>query len=154
MVNRTEDEIWHLLEQVPDPELPIVNLVELGVIRKVKVSGVKVKVTITPTYTACPAKKLFADLIREKLEENAISDIEIETQLSPAWSTDWLSAETLKKLNKEGVAPPTNSDKTVICPRCGSSETSQISRFGSTPCMAMYKCRKCLEPFSYFKCHR
>ena len=154
MVVLRESEIWQLLAQIPDPELPIVNLVELGVIREVKCNGDDVAVTITPTYTACPAKKLFADLVVEKLNEAGIKKVEIFTQLSPAWSTDWLGEETRNKLISEGVYPPTLGDATVVCPRCKSTDTAQISRFGSTPCMAMYKCNACLEPFNYFKCHR
>ncbi len=142
------------MEQVPDPEIPIINLVELGVIRDVKFDedDEKVTVTVTPTYTGCPAKKLFNDLITEKLRENDYHNIKIIEQIHPAWTTDWLSDETKSKLLKDGISPPTIGNKTIICPNCKSTNTKMISQFGSTACQSLYQCADCKEPFNYFKC--
>jgi len=147
-------EIWSILEQVPDPEIPVINLVELGVIRDVKKEGNKLIVTITPTYTGCPAKKLFEDLIIEELKKNGFDEVEIINQLSPAWTTDWLSQETRQKMMDEGISPPTDNDAIIKCPNCGSNNTKMVSRYGSTPCQSFHSCNDCLEPFNYFKCHR
>lgn len=147
-------DIWELLKQVPDPEIPVINLVELGVIRNVEQSPEgKVIITITPTYTGCPAKKLFEDLIREKLIENGLVNIELVTKLNPAWTTDWLSDETKEKMMREGISPPTPEDRVIQCPNCKSTNTKMISQFGSTPCQALHSCNDCMEPFNYFKCH-
>ncbi len=151
-----EQNLWELLKQVPDPEIPVINLVELGVIRAVEVSETKnptVIITITPTYTGCPAKKLFEDLIREKLIENGFNQIKIVSKLNPAWTTDWLSEETKSKLMKEGISPPTENDCIVTCPNCNSTDTKTLSQFGSTPCQSLHSCNNCKEPFNYFKCH-
>ncbi|MCG8577310.1 MAG: phenylacetate-CoA oxygenase subunit PaaJ [Flavobacteriales bacterium] len=156
VVDKTQNtDLWQLLEEVPDPEIPIINLVELGVVRNVSRSedGL-ITVVITPTYTACPAKKFFEDLILEKLRENGYDKVEIITQLSPAWSTDWLSEETRQKLMKDGISPPTGDNQIVQCPVCKSTDTKVISDFGSVPCQSLYSCNSCKEPFSYFKCHR
>lgn len=151
--NKEHTEIWRLLEEIPDPEIPAINLVELGVIRAVDWSADKLIVTITPTYTGCPAKQLFDDLIREKLTENGYENFEIISKLFPAWTTDWLSKETKQKLMDEGISPPTEQDKIITCPHCQSTDTKMVSRFGSTPCQAFYTCNTCKEPFNYFKCH-
>ena len=140
------------MAQVPDPEIPIINLVELGVIRELIIKDDHLKVIITPTYTGCPAKKLFEDLISEKLIENDIKNFSIESKIHPVWTTDWLSDETRAKLLKDGLSPPTVGDKDIICPNCKSKQTKQISRFGSTPCQSLYSCQDCQEPFNYFKC--
>jgi len=156
IVNMTENkDLWQILEQVPDPEIPVINLVELGVIRKVERldDHNKLRVTITPTYTGCPAKKLFEDLILEELAKNGYRDVEIISTLSPAWSTDWLSEETKEKLMKEGISPPTIGDRVITCPNCKSVDTKLLSQFGSTPCQSLYSCNTCKEPFNYFKCH-
>ncbi len=150
-----DKELWVLLEEVPDPEIPVINLVELGVIRNIEQneSG-HITVTITPTYTACPAKQFFESLILEKLSDNGFKDVEITTQLAPAWSTDWLSDETKAKLMKDGISPPTLDNSVVQCPVCLSADSKVISDFGSVPCQSLYQCNSCQEPFSYFKCHR
>jgi ring-1,2-phenylacetyl-CoA epoxidase subunit PaaD len=153
-INRKYPEIWEFLAEVPDPEIPIINLVELGVVRNVEKEGDKVIVTITPTYTGCPAKKLFEDLIREKLIEKGFEDVQIDTTLSPAWNTDWLSEATKAKMMADGISPPTDDNKVVTCPNCKSTNTKIISKFGSTPCQSFHSCNDCLEPFNYFKCHR
>ncbi len=154
MVNDlTTAPVWDLLRQVPDPEIPTVNLVELGVVRRVEETEGWLKVVITPTYTGCPAKQLFVDLIREKLTANGYTDVVIETQLHPVWTTDWLSEETKNKLLQTGISPPVAGNAPVVCPHCGGKQTRAISRFGATPCQALYTCDSCKEPFSYFKCH-
>lgn len=150
-----KNEIWKILERVPDPEIPIINLVELGVVRKVEIddSTNAVLITITPTYTGCPAKKLFEDLILETMANHGYKKVNVEYVLYPAWTTDWMSAETREKLLKEGISPPTEGDRIIICPNCKSTNTTVISPFGSTPCQALYSCNDCQEPFNYFKCH-
>jgi ring-1,2-phenylacetyl-CoA epoxidase subunit PaaD len=149
-----EARLWEILTEIPDPEIPVINLVELGVIRKVEEkTDSKIVVTITPTYTGCPAKKLFNDLIIEKLNAYGYKNIEIISQLHPVWTTDWLSDNSKAKLLKEGISPPTLGDKTIQCPHCKSTDTKMISPFGSTPCQSMHTCNNCLEPFNYFKCH-
>lgn len=148
--------LWELLSEVPDPEIPVINLVELSVVRKIEEDPERdlIRVTITPTYTGCPAKKLFNDLIIEKLKSKGYENVEIISQLHPVWTTDWLSDETKAKLLKEGISPPTLDNKIIVCPHCKSQNTKVISDFGSTPCQALYSCNDCLEPFNYFKCHR
>lgn len=147
--------LWEILSEIPDPEIPVINLVELGVIRKIEesIEPEKVTVTITPTYTGCPAKKLFNDLILEKLAEHGFHKVEIISQNFPVWTTDWLSEETKAKLLKEGISPPTIGDKIIPCPRCKSTDTKMVSAFGSTPCQSLYTCNQCQEPFNYFKCY-
>lgn len=157
----TETDIWRWLEDVPDPEVPVLSVVDLGVVRAVKLSGNRAKVTITPTYSGCPAMQVIETGIRSKLAEKGISEIEVETVLSPAWTTDWLSENGRRKLREYGIAPPENEvDKSVLfseptvvpCPRCNSRNTRMVSQFGSTACKAHYQCNECLEPFDYFKC--
>jgi ring-1,2-phenylacetyl-CoA epoxidase subunit PaaD len=154
MTKRTKEikHLWELMEQVPDPEIPIINLVELGVIREIHQNEDKVTIVITPTYTGCPAKKLFEDLIREKLAENNFNNIEIVTKIHPVWTTDWMSEETKAKLLKDGISPPTVGDKEIVCPQCKSVNTKEVSKFGSVACQSFYTCNECKEPFNYFKC--
>ena len=155
MVNETtlnKEALWDWMTEVPDPEIPIINLVELGVIRDIHIDGNFVEVVITPTYTGCPAKQLFEGLISEKLQEKGISDFKITSRIYPVWTTEWLSEDTKAKLLKDGISPPTLNDKEVICPNCKSKNTAMTSQFGSTPCQSLYKCNDCLEPFNYFKC--
>ena len=153
-LHKKNKHLWDLLSEVPDPEIPVINLVELGVVRDIEDKGDVIVVTVTPTYTGCPAKQFFNDLITEKLHENGYKNVEIITKLSPAWNTDWLSEETKAKMMKEGISPPTDNNIVVTCPHCGSTNTKMISKFGSTPCQSLYSCNDCLEPFNYFKCHR
>lgn len=147
--------LWTLLKEVPDPEIPAINLVELGVVRKIEQDEIsnEICITITPTYTGCPAKKLFEDLIREKLAENGYHNVKIISKLNPAWTTDWLSEETKTKLLNEGISPPSLNDRIITCPNCQSTNTQMLSQFGSTPCQSLYSCNNCKEPFNYFKCH-
>jgi len=137
-----------VLATVPDPEIPAVSVMDLGIVRKVAAD----KVTITPTYSGCPATDFIERNIREALDAGGYRDVAIETVLSPPWSTDWISEEGKEKLRAYGIAPPELA-KTATCPRCGSIDTEEVSRFGSTPCKAQWRCLDCLEPFDRFKCH-
>jgi ring-1,2-phenylacetyl-CoA epoxidase subunit PaaD len=143
-----------VLEQVPDPELPVVSVVDLGIVRDVtcEESG-QVVVRITPTYTGCPATLVIRQSVRAALDEAGFSDVALETVLSPPWSTDMISDAGREKLRAYGIAPPKSRQEEVACPRCGSAETREVSRFGSTPCKALWQCGSCSEPFDYFKCH-
>ena len=143
-----EDAIWALLKAVPDPEIPAVSVMDLGIVRKVAAD----KVTITPTYSGCPATDFIERNIRDALDAGGYRDVAIETVLSPPWSTDWISEEGKEKLRAYGIAPPELA-KSATCPRCGSTNTEEVSRFGSTPCKAQWRCIDCLEPFDRFKCH-
>lgn len=148
--------LWDVLREIPDPEMPAINLVELGVIRNAVENQYEnsVEVTITPTYTGCPAKQLFRDLIVEKLEEKGYSKVMVTYQLNPAWTTDWLSEQTKQKMEDEGIAPPVIHRQQITCPHCKSTDNRLLSRYGSTPCQSLYVCNSCLETFPYFKCHR
>lgn len=155
----TEKEIWELLEQVSDPEVPVLTIVDLGVVRDVRLEGSHCTITITPTYSGCPAMQVIEKGIEEVLHDKV--DLEIHTKLSPAWTTDWLSEAGKNKLRDYGIAPPENEvDKSVLfaeptvvpCPLCRSKNTRMVSQFGSTACKAHYQCNDCLEPFDYFKC--
>lgn len=159
----TEKEIWQYLEEVFDPEVPVLTVVDLGVVQKVELNDGGCKVTITPTYSGCPAMKRIEDDIIEKLTEKGIEKTEVELVLSPAWTTDWITESGKKKLKEYGIAPPEDevdksvlfADPTVVpCPKCDSRNTRLISQFGSTACKAHYQCNDCLEPFDYFKCLR
>lgn len=159
---QTKESIFSLLSEIPDPEIPVISIVELGVIRDVIISGKDIEVIITPTYSGCPAMKQMEDDVRKKMEEQGFENIKITTVYNPAWTTDWLSEEAKLKLQKYGIAPPeetttdksflTGKPKNVTCPRCKSKNTLMISQFGSTACKALYKCNECLEVFDYFKC--
>ena len=141
--------IWELLNTVPDPEIPVISVVELGVIRDVIFSDNSYVISITPTYSGCPAIKAFQGDIKICLKENDIENFKLKIVYSPAWTTDWMTEATKEKLNKYGIAPPSD---TVICPQCDSEKTELISEFGATACKALYKCSDCLEPFEFFKC--
>jgi len=159
----TTNQIYNLLKQVPDPEIPVLNVLDLGIVRKVEFEKQKLIVTIPPTYSGCPAMNVIEQSIQEKLIAEGYQNLEIKTILSPAWTTNWLTEEGKQKLLKYGIAPPVESssnksalftdDKIVPCPQCTSHNTTLVSEFGSTPCKSLYKCKECLEPFDYFKCH-
>lgn len=159
---QSKESIFSLLSEIPDPEIPVISIVELGVIRDVIISGKDIEVIITPTYSGCPAMKQMEDDVRKKMQEQGFENIKITTVYNPAWTTDWLSEEAKLKLQKYGIAPPeesttdksflTGKPKHVTCPRCKSKNTVIISQFGSTACKALYKCNECLEVFDYFKC--
>jgi len=153
---------WALLEQVPDPEIPVLSVVDLGIVRDAVESadGRGVVVTLTPTYSGCPATEVIAHDVRAMLE-SSYDDVEVRTQLSPAWTTDWMRPEARKTLHGYGIAPPEGRRSLPIvdvgtpasCPRCGAGEVEEIAAFGSTPCKALWRCTICREPFDYFKRH-
>jgi len=140
--------IWAVLKDVPDPEIPAVSILDLGIVRSVE----EEKVVITPTYSGCPATQFIEQNIREALDSAGYRHVAIETALSPPWTTDWISEEGKRKLAAYGIAPP-DLAKAATCPQCGSTDTEEVSRFGSTPCKAQWRCKSCLEPFDRFKCH-
>lgn len=159
----TEKDIWNYLEEVFDPEVPVLTVVDLGIVQKVVVDERNIAITITPTYSGCPAMQRIEDDIIEKLREKGDFNVTVDLVLSPAWTTDWISEEGKRKLKEYGIAPPEDeADKSVLfaeqtvvpCPKCNSRDTKMISQFGSTACKAHYQCNKCLEPFDYFKCLR
>lgn len=157
-VSRFEDRVREILSGVPDPEIPCVSVVDLGIVRAVH--EVPPVLVITPTYTGCPATRAIEMAIRTALDHAGLTDMAIETTLAPPWTTDWISNEGRAKLRAYGIAPPpkgagkgTLRDTKPICPRCGSAHTEEISRFGSTPCKALHRCLDCQEPFDLFKCH-
>ncbi len=148
-----------VLSHVPDPEIPCVSIVDLGIVREVW-AGDPPSVVITPTYTGCPATLAIHAAVRVALDRAGLQDIGIETTLSPPWTTDWISDEGREKLRAYGIAPPQKGagqhslrDEKTECPRCGSARTEEISRFGSTPCKSLHRCLACGEPFDRFKCH-
>jgi ring-1,2-phenylacetyl-CoA epoxidase subunit PaaD len=143
-----EAAIRALLDTVMDPEIPVVSVTDLGIVRSVGED----KVVITPTYSGCPATQVIEADIRKALDSNGFSTVAIETVLSPPWTTDWISETGKARLLAYGIAPPHDA-RTVSCPQCGSPETEEVSRFGSTPCKAQWRCKACLEPFDRFKCH-
>ena len=142
------DAIMKVLAEVPDPEIPAVSVLDLGIVRGIE-GG---KVIITPTYSGCPATQFIEESIREALDGAGYRSVGIETRLAPAWTTDWISEAGKEKLRAYGIAPP-DVAKTATCPQCGSTDTEGVSRFGSTPCKSQWRCRTCLEPFDRFKCH-
>jgi ring-1,2-phenylacetyl-CoA epoxidase subunit PaaD len=158
----TEERIWALLANVPDPEIPVLSLTDLGIVRYVRrsVEG-RLEVGLTPTYSGCPATEAIRTTVRAVLDAAGFGDAVLEEVLSPPWSSDWLTAAARRKLAAFGIAPPETaaasprglwSAPVVGCPRCGSRSTERVSEFGSTPCKAHYRCRSCGEPFDYFKC--
>lgn len=158
------EDIWKLLESVMDPEVPVLSVVDLGIVREIQLKDHGVAVTITPTYTGCPAMDVIATTIRMQLLCHGISPVEIKTVLSPAWTTEWMTASGIDKLRAYGIAPPNpkqqvctpeyfQREEAVQCPHCLSFHTDMISEFGSTACKSLYRCLDCQEPFDYFKCH-
>jgi ring-1,2-phenylacetyl-CoA epoxidase subunit PaaD len=151
-----------LLEQVTDPEIPVVSIRDLGILRNISLDGGQVTVTVTTTYSGCPAMSTITADIRQTLSAAGYQDVQVKQSLSPAWTTDWMTAEGREKLREYGIAPPqksgegrcavTSAGTTVACPQCGSEHTECISEFGSTACKALYRCLECAEPFDYFKC--
>ena len=156
------EDIKKVISDIPDPEIPVISIKELGVLRNIFFQEDSLKVVITPTYSGCPAMDRFQKDIVEKLELLKVKSYEIKMQFDPAWTTDWITEEAKKKLRDYGIAPPEHKtkDKNVLlgnkqrveCPRCKTKETELVSQFGSTACKAMYRCISCLEPFEYFKC--
>jgi ring-1,2-phenylacetyl-CoA epoxidase subunit PaaD len=147
------------MAQLPDPEIPVISLADLGIAREVR-EGTPPVLVITPTYTGCPASLAINTAIRAALDADGLRDVVIKTELSPAWTTDWISAPGREKLRAYGIAPPEAAQDRLagrdiapaLCPQCGSDRTVEISRFGSTPCKALWRCLDCAEPFDRFKC--
>ncbi|MFI4954040.1 MAG: 1,2-phenylacetyl-CoA epoxidase subunit PaaD [Burkholderiales bacterium] len=165
----TIDAIWAALGAIPDPEIPVISLVELGIVRDVAWHGDDLVVTLTPTYSGCPATEIIAADVAAALKDAGIAHVRIETRLAPAWTTDWIAPAAKARLAEYGIAPPgvraavqtidtgglrrRDAGPPASCPRCGSTRTREVSRFGGTPCKAQHRCDDCLEPFDYFKPH-
>ncbi|MEM9168652.1 MAG: 1,2-phenylacetyl-CoA epoxidase subunit PaaD [Pseudomonadota bacterium] len=152
--------VWRWLEDVPDPEVPVVSVVDLGIVRDVAWEGDALTVTVTPTYSGCPATAVIALEIENAIRDRGIDTVRTKTQVTPAWTTDWMTDAAREKLRAYGIAPPEagascagmlRSGAPSSCPHCGSSRVEEVSRFGSTPCKATWRCADCLEPFDYFK---
>ena len=167
-MDTTVEQVWSWLDEVADPEIPVISVVDLGIVRDVAFEDGECVVTITPTYSGCPAMQVIADSVREALEAHGVDKLRIVSRLSPAWTTDWMSDAGKAALKGYGIAPPVQqaidisglhagirrrAAPQVNCPHCGSPHTQLTSEFGSTPCKALYKCLDCREPFDYFKCH-
>ncbi|MDB5208075.1 MAG: paaJ [Flavisolibacter sp.] len=158
-----EQEIWQLLQEVKDPEVPVLSIIDLGIVRDITIKDEKIIITITPTYSGCPAMDVISMDIRLKLIEKGFRNVFIQQQLSPAWTTDWMTEEGKAKLKAFGITPPNPKqqfcssemfrEEAIECPRCNSYHTELISQFSSTACKAMYRCLECKEAFDYFKCH-
>ncbi len=165
-IKHKTDSIWNLLQQIPDPEVPAISIVELGVVREVLVSeeGSGVEVVMTPTYSGCPAMKVMEDDVKEKLSAQGY-EVKIKIIYKPAWTTEWMSEATKAKLKAYGISPPPKltfehlhplssvKNAEVICPFCDSKNTTLTSQFGSTACKALHYCNHCHQPFELFKCH-
>ena len=166
--NISVQKIWSILEDVCDPEVPVLTIIDLGIVRDVKVTTANeeevVEVVITPTYSGCPAMDVIRMNIRMTLLQHEYKNVQITTVLSPAWTTDWMTEAGKEKLKAYGIAPPNvkqqvcnthlfSEDEAVQCPHCNSYNTRRISEFGSTACKSLYQCSDCQEPFDYFKCH-
>lgn len=153
-------EIREILKEVVDPEIPVITIAELGILRDVIKEGDSFIVTITPTYSGCPATDMIAMNIASRLKSEGITNFKINTRISPAWTTDWITESGKKKLKDFGIAPPMGrageedlEKRQPPCPHCGSTHTVLVNRFGSTACKALFRCMSCAEPFDYFKCH-
>lgn len=153
---------WKLMEDIYDPEVPVLSIIDLGIIRDIQLTNDAIEIFITPTYSGCPAMDVISMNIRIALAENGFKKIKITQQLSPAWTTDWMTKKGKEKLKVYGIAPPVGksfdkkyleNELKVECPLCHSANTKLISQFSSTACKALYQCNDCQEPFDYFKCH-
>ncbi|WP_156333222.1 1,2-phenylacetyl-CoA epoxidase subunit PaaD [Achromobacter sp. 2789STDY5608621] len=159
------EQVYAWLQEVPDPEIPVLSVVDLGVVRDVAFEGDACVVVITPTYSGCPAMREITEDIRQVLARHGVGEVRVETRLSPAWTTDWMSEKGRAALKDYGIAAPAqqaidisgisrrNAGPAIECPRCGSRDTRLVSNFGSTSCKALYRCVSCREPFDYFKTH-
>ncbi len=155
--------VWDIAAQVPDPEVPVLTIEDLGVLREARITDAGAEVVLTPTYSGCPAIDQMRDDVVARLQEAGYANVEVSTTLSPAWTTDWMSEAGKHKLEEYGIAPPhvrsalgdgpVRLQLAVKCPRCHSPRTREVARFGSTACKALYECQACLEPFDYFKAH-
>ena len=158
--NFTREQVLDWLRQVPDPEIPVLTIMDLGIVRDVRMDE-EIVVALTPTYTGCPATEVIEQSVLDAIRSHGVGKVSIERVLSPPWTTDWISAAGRDKLRAYGIAPPAHAaskrallhgERPVNCPRCHSRDTTLVSEFGSTACKASYKCAACLEPFEYFKC--
>ncbi|MCV6584268.1 MAG: phenylacetate-CoA oxygenase subunit PaaJ [Marinibacterium sp.] len=145
-------QIWDWLDQVPDPEIPVISVVDLGIVRDVAWDGDMLDVVVTPTYSGCPATTVIALDIETALRDRGLDRVRISTRIAPPWTTDWLSDKGRARLEDYGIAPPRPAGGPERCPRCRSTDLARVSQFGSTPCKAHWRCNTCLEPFDYFKC--
>ncbi|MEN8893266.1 MAG: 1,2-phenylacetyl-CoA epoxidase subunit PaaD [Planktotalea arctica] len=145
-------QIWEWLDTVPDPEIPVISVVDLGIVRGVTWDEDTLEIAVTPTYSGCPATSIISLDIETAMLDRGIAKTRIKTQISPTWTTDWLSDKGKAKLEDYGIAPPRAAGGPARCPRCKSENLERISQFGSTPCKAQWRCCNCLEPFDYFKC--
>ena len=152
MPSPSTSQIWQWLDAVPDPEIPAISLTDLGIIRHVEWLGHTLEITVTPTYSGCPATSMINMQIDQALRDRGLEDIAIKRQLSPAWTTDWISERGRARLEAYGIAPPQSAGGPEKCPHCGDTDVERISQFGSTPCKAQWRCKTCMEPFDYFKC--
>jgi len=148
----TTDQVWAWLDEVPDPEIPVISLVDLGIIRGVEWQGDTLEIAVTPTYSGCPATSVINLDIVAALGAKGVDNVRLRQQIAPPWTTDWLSDKGREKLEKYGIAPPQAAGGPARCPQCGGEDLERVSQFGSTPCKASWRCRTCLEPFDYFKC--
>ena len=157
----TKEEIFSILSAIPDPEIPVVNIYEIGMLRDVQVSDKGYKIILTPTYTGCPAMGIIEQDIKMTLRANGVFPVTVKLVYDPTWTTDWMSDGAKEKMKAYGIAPPLHSscnqdtfkNNIIECPRCHSIDTVMLSRFGSTACKSLYQCNNCKEPFEYFKCH-
>ena len=158
----TVERAWDVLARVADPEIPVISVTELGIVRDVRARDGAIEVIVTPTYSGCPATELIARSIEQALQEAGAARVRVEQRLAPAWTTDWIAPEAKEKLARYGIAPPEEVvgtgerpivfvPRTIACPRCGSHDAERLSQFGATACKALYRCRACREPFEYFK---
>jgi len=157
------EQAWAAVDAVPDPEIPVISVVELGIVRDLRVTDDgAVEVTVTPTYSGCPATEPIAQEIVAALKAAGATDVLVRTRLAPAWTTDWIAAGARERLRAYGIVPPAERaasgvqplhfvPRSLACPRCGSSDSERLSQFGATACKALYRCRACREPFEYFK---
>jgi ring-1,2-phenylacetyl-CoA epoxidase subunit PaaD len=164
-MNTEQENITEILNAIPDPEIPVLTINDLGIVREINIisAGRSVEVRITPTYSGCPAMDMIATNIKVALLKNGYKDVIVSKILSPVWTTDWMTESGRQKLKSYGIAPPgiRNRDASVLfaeavpvqCPQCNSTNTTLISEFGSTACKSLYKCNECGEPFDHFKCH-
>lgn len=152
MTQASIDQIWTWLDEVPDPEIPVISVVDLGIIRDVAWAADALQISVSPTYSGCPATRVIADDMRAALMARGIKNLKITQQISPPWTTDWITEKGRQALVEYGIAPPNPKGQPQTCPRCKGNDLERVSQFGSTPCKAQWRCKNCLEPFDYFKC--
>jgi len=146
------DQVWQWLDTVPDPEIPVISVVDLGIVRDVAWTGDALTVTLTPTYSGCPATSVIGIDVETALRDHGVTRVRLKQQIAPAWTSDWISQKGRARLEDYGIAPPRPAGGPERCPRCHSTNLERISQFGSTPCKAHWRCTDCREPFDYFKC--